>query len=101
MPFTRTIPILRILDQARHGEVYVDCLGFKIDWGNRASGALFMQISLDECGNSKGTELVFGAVTRGRSDGHRTGSAARLAPPVRPAADGLLQRLAVCGRRRA
>jgi hypothetical protein len=28
---------------------YVDFLGFKLDWGNRTTGALFMQVSLDEC----------------------------------------------------
>jgi hypothetical protein len=49
MPFTKTIPILRVLDEAKAKEFYIDFLGFKIDWGNRASGALFMQISLDEC----------------------------------------------------
>ena len=49
MPFTKTIPILRILDEAKAKEFYVDFLGFKIDWGNRATGALFMQVSLDEC----------------------------------------------------
>jgi len=49
MPFTKTIPILRILDEAKAKEFYVDFLGFKIDWGNRATGALFMQLSLDEC----------------------------------------------------
>ena len=49
MPFTKTIPILRILDEAKAKEFYVDFLGFKLDWGNRASGALYMQVSLDEC----------------------------------------------------
>jgi catechol 2,3-dioxygenase-like lactoylglutathione lyase family enzyme len=49
MPFTKIIPILRILDEAKAKEFYVDFLGFQIDWGNRASGALFMQVSLDEC----------------------------------------------------
>jgi hypothetical protein len=49
MPFTETIPLLRILDEAKAKEFYIDLLGFKIDWGNRASGALFMQVSLDEC----------------------------------------------------
>ena len=46
MPFTKTIPILRILDEAKAKEFYVDFLGFKIDWGNRATGALIMQVSL-------------------------------------------------------
>ena len=27
----------------------MDFLGFKLDWGNRSTGALFMQVSLDEC----------------------------------------------------
>ena len=49
MPFTKIIPILRILDETKAKEFYVDFLGFKIDWGNRATGALFMQVSLDEC----------------------------------------------------
>src|SRR4051794_38984228 len=49
MPFTKTIPILRILDEVRAKAFYVDFLGFKLDWGNRATGALFMQVSLDEC----------------------------------------------------
>jgi hypothetical protein len=49
MPFTRVIPILRILDEAKAKEFYVDFLGFNIDWGNRSTGALFMQVSLDDC----------------------------------------------------
>ncbi len=49
MPFSKTIPILRILDEAKAMEFYVDFLGFNLDWGNRASGALFVQVSLDEC----------------------------------------------------
>ena len=49
MSFTKIIPILRILDEAKAKEFYVDFLGFKMDWGNRATGALFMQVSLDEC----------------------------------------------------
>jgi catechol 2,3-dioxygenase-like lactoylglutathione lyase family enzyme len=49
MPFTKIIPLLRILDEARAKEFYVDFLGFKLDWANRSTGALFMQVSLDEC----------------------------------------------------
>jgi catechol 2,3-dioxygenase-like lactoylglutathione lyase family enzyme len=49
MPFTKTIPILRIFDEAQAKAFYIDFLGFRLDWGNRASGALFMQVSLDEC----------------------------------------------------
>lgn len=47
--FKGTVPLLRILDEARAREFYVDFLGFRLDWANRASGALFMQVSLDEC----------------------------------------------------
>lgn len=49
MTFSRVIPILRILDEAKALEFYVDFLGFNRDWGNRASGARFMQVSLDAC----------------------------------------------------
>lgn len=49
MPFTKTIPLLRILDEGKAKAFYIDFLGFKIDWGNRSTGAFFMQISLDEC----------------------------------------------------
>ena len=49
MPFTKTIPLLRILDEAQAKEFYIDFLGFKLDWGNRSTGAFFMQVSLDEC----------------------------------------------------
>lgn len=49
MPFIKTIPLLRILDEAQAKEFYVDFLGFTLDWGNRSTGALFMQVSLDEC----------------------------------------------------
>lgn len=49
MSFTKTVPLLRILDEARAKAFYIDFLGFNLDWSNRASGALFMQVSLDEC----------------------------------------------------
>lgn len=49
MPFSKIIPLIRILDEAKALEFYVDFLGFHRDWGNRASGALLMQISLDDC----------------------------------------------------
>jgi catechol 2,3-dioxygenase-like lactoylglutathione lyase family enzyme len=63
MPFTKTIPILRILDEAKAKEFYVDFLGFKIDWGNRATGALFMQVSLDERDSRLAQELMIGERT--------------------------------------
>src|SRR6476659_5723600 len=49
MTFTKTIPILRILDEDKTQEISVDFLGFNLTWGNRATGALYMQVSLDEC----------------------------------------------------
>ena len=49
MPFTKSVPLLRILDEAKAKEFYVDFLGFQLDWGNRSTGAFFMQVSLDEC----------------------------------------------------
>jgi catechol 2,3-dioxygenase-like lactoylglutathione lyase family enzyme len=49
MPFIKTVPLLRVLDETRAKEFYIDFLGFRLDWGNRASGAFFMQVSLDEC----------------------------------------------------
>jgi GNAT superfamily N-acetyltransferase len=49
MAFTTTIPILRILDETKAKEFYVDFLGFKVDWEHRAEGPLYMQVSLGEC----------------------------------------------------
>jgi hypothetical protein len=51
MNFGKTTPILRILDEAKAKEFYVDFLGFKIDWEHRfeASLPLYMQISQDDC----------------------------------------------------
>jgi hypothetical protein len=39
MAFTTITPILRILDEAKAKEFYVDFLGFKVDWEHRAEGA--------------------------------------------------------------
>jgi catechol 2,3-dioxygenase-like lactoylglutathione lyase family enzyme len=49
MAFTTITPILRILDEAKAKEFYVDFLGFKVDWEHRAEGPLYMQISVGEC----------------------------------------------------
>src|SRR3974390_1879447 len=49
MAFTRSTPILRILDETKAKQFYIDFLGFKIDWEHRAEGPLYMQISLGEC----------------------------------------------------
>ena len=51
MSFGRTTPILRMFDEAKAREFYVDFLGFKIDWQHRfGDGApLYMQVSKDGC----------------------------------------------------
>jgi uncharacterized glyoxalase superfamily protein PhnB len=51
MSFGRTTPILRIFDEAKAREFYVDFLGFKVDWEHRFEDnlPLYMQISKDGC----------------------------------------------------
>jgi catechol 2,3-dioxygenase-like lactoylglutathione lyase family enzyme len=51
MGFSRTTPILRIFDEAKAKEFYVDFLGFKVDWEHRFEPdlPLYMQISKDGC----------------------------------------------------
>jgi uncharacterized glyoxalase superfamily protein PhnB len=51
MSFGKTTPILRIFDEAKAKEFYVDFLGFKIDWEHRFEEGLplYMQISKDGC----------------------------------------------------
>src|SRR5262245_12392460 len=51
MSFGGTTPILRMFDETKAREFYVDYLGFKVDWENRFwDGApLYMQVSKDGC----------------------------------------------------
>lgn len=51
MSLGRTIPILRIFDEAKAREFYIDFLGFKTDWEHRFGPdlPLYMQISRDGC----------------------------------------------------
>ena len=51
MSFGRTTPILRIFDEDKAKEFYVDFLGFKVDWEHRFEEGLplYMQISKDGC----------------------------------------------------
>jgi uncharacterized glyoxalase superfamily protein PhnB len=51
MTLGRTIPILRIFDEAKAREFYVDFLGFEIDWEHRFEPGtpLYLQVSRDEC----------------------------------------------------
>jgi uncharacterized glyoxalase superfamily protein PhnB len=46
-----TTPILRIFDEAKAREFYLEFLGFKIDWEHRfeAGLPLYMQVSRDAC----------------------------------------------------
>jgi len=49
--FGRTTPILRIFDETKATEFYVEFLGFKIDWKHRFEPGLplYMQVSKDGC----------------------------------------------------
>jgi catechol 2,3-dioxygenase-like lactoylglutathione lyase family enzyme len=51
MMLGKTVPILRIFDEAKAKEFYVGFLGFKVDWEHRfdANAPLYMQVSRDEC----------------------------------------------------
>lgn len=51
MGFGKTVPILRMFDEAKAKEFHVDFLGFVIDWEHRfGDGApLYMQVSKDGC----------------------------------------------------
>ena len=51
MTFGPVTPILRIFDEAKAREFYVDYLGFKIDWEHRfeSDSPLYMQVSRDQC----------------------------------------------------
>jgi catechol 2,3-dioxygenase-like lactoylglutathione lyase family enzyme len=51
MNFGRTTPVLRIFDEAKAKEFYVDFLGFKVDWEHRFEPELplYMQVSKDRC----------------------------------------------------
>jgi catechol 2,3-dioxygenase-like lactoylglutathione lyase family enzyme len=51
MSFGKTIPILRILDEAKAREFYVGFLGFTIDWEHRFAPdlPLYMQVSREGC----------------------------------------------------
>ena len=46
-----TIPVLRIFDEDKAREFYVDFLGFTVDWEHRFGDTfpLYCQISKDEC----------------------------------------------------
>jgi uncharacterized glyoxalase superfamily protein PhnB len=51
MGFGKTTPILRIFDEAKAKEFYIDFLGFRVDWEHRFEEGLpvYMQISKDGC----------------------------------------------------
>jgi uncharacterized glyoxalase superfamily protein PhnB len=49
--FVKTTPILRIFDEAKAREFYVEFLGFRVDWEHRFEPGLplYMQVSKDQC----------------------------------------------------
>ena len=51
MPFGNTTPVLRIFDEVKAREFYVDFLGFTVDWEHRFEEGLplYVQISKDDC----------------------------------------------------
>ena len=51
MTFGKTTPIVRIFDEAKAREFYVDFLGFRVDWEHRFEPGLplYMQISRGDC----------------------------------------------------
>ncbi|SFU86032.1 Uncharacterized conserved protein PhnB, glyoxalase superfamily [Polaromonas sp. YR568] len=51
MSFGKTTPILRIFDEAKAREFYVDFLGFKVDWEHRFEPGMppYLQISKGGC----------------------------------------------------
>jgi hypothetical protein len=51
MTLGKPTPILRIFDEAKAREFYVDFLGFTVDWEHRFEPGLplYMQVSLGEC----------------------------------------------------
>ncbi len=51
MKLARTTPILRIFDESKAREFYVDFLGFSVDWEHRFSAEhpLYLQVSRGDC----------------------------------------------------
>jgi len=51
MSLRNTTPILRIFDESKAKEFYVDFLGFAIDWEHRfdEEAPLYLQVSKDDC----------------------------------------------------
>lgn len=51
MSFGKTTPILRIFDEVKAKEFYIDFLGFSVDWEHRFGEGmpLYMQVSKDGC----------------------------------------------------
>lgn len=51
MTLGATVPLLRIFDEAKAREFYIDFLGFQEDWAHRFEPALplYLQVSRDGC----------------------------------------------------
>lgn len=51
MKLSKVTPILRVFDEEKTKEFYVDFLGFKVDWGHRFGDSLplYLQVSKNDC----------------------------------------------------
>lgn len=51
MSLGQVVPVIRIFDEAKAKEFYIDFLGFKLDWEHRfdANAPLYLQVSKDIC----------------------------------------------------
>lgn len=51
MKLSKVTPILRVFDEAKTREFYIDFLGFSVDWEHRfeAGLPLYMQVSKSDC----------------------------------------------------
>lgn len=51
MKLARTTPVLRIFDEDKAREFYVDFLGFDVDWEHRFADdlPLYLQVARDDC----------------------------------------------------
>ena len=51
MSLSKVTPILRVFDEVKTREFYIDFLGFNVDWEHRFEDGLplYMQVSKDDC----------------------------------------------------
>jgi hypothetical protein len=97
MSLSHVTPILRIFDEAKAREFYIDFLGFSVDWEHRfeESLPLYMQISKDRCVlhlSAHHGDASPGAALRIATTDLETFQAALLAKQYRYARPGIEQR---------